>query len=633
MIMKLWLQNNIKSGLMVLLIGIPIANFFSGLLALLVYGVDVPIFDEWRNYQNQQGAFYYVFKPVNDTYSPFGFFLEGMAQKYLAGNGVAHRLLSMLIMLGSFLLVQWKLLGLVFRDNLLRATVFSFSIFMLQSMSYWGIESVNAYVQGIPLLACCWMIYTLLANDPTRFSFSLILISLGFISGLSYISGAFVLIPFWLSCLIFKRIFAYDSTLVFRFKQAAKALTIPMLVTVSIQLHALWVFGGNHTGSVSSIFSMNFWMLILGKIARSLALVPEYISLLVSLGLLIFVVGLSIVAFFVSSIKTNNQNKQHAIIIFIQLFFIIGCYLIMVGGARGTFGVHAGMTPLDMFKFGLTRHHFFWVTILWPWVVAFCLIFLGISEKLFNGKKSMLVWSILCLIATIFVTQLASFQHQLFFRYLRSIRMPVYSCLQNIYQDKSAIGCEPFFVYPPDPEGSKQFIEKMIAELNVAKSLGGTFFDFVSQPKEAGILPFSSEKIIFSSDNDFKQNMQWYATDLVQRDEGVSVQPKEINRDSYVEIAFDKEKVKSCQKLQLSVKQESDQSNFGQLFYLPQARTEFTEQDSKTVNVLKGKNIMTFIIESETGFEPFIRFNPIGNRQSATLYKIEAYCLVAKSSA
>lgn len=630
--MKFHLQKNARDLLIILLIGVPVANFLSGVLALLVYGLDMPIFDEWRNYQHQRGAFYYLFKPVNDTYSPIGFFLEGLAQKYLAGNVVAHGVLSMLVMLSSFLWVQWKLLGLVFKDNLLRASVFSFCILIMQSMSYWGIESANAYVQGIPLLACLWMIYTLLAHDPTRRSFSIIMISLGLISGLSYISGAFILIPFWLSCFIFKRIFAYDTNLVFRFKKAVNVLLIPMLITVSIQLHALWFFGGSHSGEMSSVLSVKFWMLIFGKIARSLALMPEYSSLLLSMVIFIFIFCLSLYALYLTRFKIEDKNKQNIIIIFLQLFLIIGGYLILIGAGRGTFGVHDGMTSLDLFKFGLMRHHFFWVTPFWVWVLAFCLVIFGFSTKLCRHERYLQIWSIVCITVTLFVSQLNSFQHSLFSRYLRLTRMPLYSCLQNIYQDQSLTGCDSFYEYPKDVEGAKKFVEEKVKALNFAKSFGSTFFDFVNLPKTAGIKPFASDTLLFASDADFKKNMQWHHVNIEKKNTGIQVKLNESPSDPYVDIVFNSVKLESCQKIQVSVKQANSEHNFGQLFYKPRGNTDFTVQNSQIANATKGDSIMTFIIESAAGFEPLIRLNPLGNKQAVILYKLEAYCLVGDSS-
>src|SRR4029079_1575057 len=120
---------------------IPVLSLLAGAVAWLRYGIDLPFFDDWRAYiQGRSGSFdlSFLFTPENGTYYPIGKVLDAIAQRYLDGNSVAYQFLSMIIVLGSLLALQWRLLSSVMKDRLLAASAFSLTIFMLQPGSYWG---------------------------------------------------------------------------------------------------------------------------------------------------------------------------------------------------------------------------------------------------------------------------------------------------------------------------------------------------------------------------------------------------------------------------------------------------------------------------------------------------------------
>ena len=95
------------------LIFFPVLSLVLRALAWLRYGIDIPWFDDWRGYVDgniDSLAPAYLFRPVNDTLAPVGFALDALAQRYLDGNSIAYQLISMIVVLGGLMWLQWKLL-------------------------------------------------------------------------------------------------------------------------------------------------------------------------------------------------------------------------------------------------------------------------------------------------------------------------------------------------------------------------------------------------------------------------------------------------------------------------------------------------------------------------------------------
>jgi hypothetical protein len=54
---------------------------------------------------------------------------------------------------------------------------------------------------------------------------------------------------------------------------------------------------------------------------------------------------------------------------------VVGVYLLIIAAARTGHNAPIDDVPMAAFARGLTRFHFFWVTLLWPWVVALAFYF------------------------------------------------------------------------------------------------------------------------------------------------------------------------------------------------------------------------------------------------------------------
>ncbi len=175
------------------LVGLPVLSLALAALAWLRYGIDLPWFDDWRGYAAgtiDSLELDYLFQPMNDTMSPVGLALDALAQRFLDGNSVAYQFLSMVTVLGSLLVLQWKLLSRVMDSRLQVAVCFLFTILMLQPDSYWGLENL-AYYQALPLVFILCAMLLMSGPVPGSGWRGPAAGLLGLLAGFAYISGAF----------------------------------------------------------------------------------------------------------------------------------------------------------------------------------------------------------------------------------------------------------------------------------------------------------------------------------------------------------------------------------------------------------------------------------------------------------
>src|SRR5690606_36271484 len=95
------------------------------------YGIAIPFWDDWRAYHSGNlGDFSpgYLFTPANDTLYPVGRILDSAAQRWLDGHSIAYQLISLLVVQGALVALQWRLLVHCVTDRLWRALAFSFTL-------------------------------------------------------------------------------------------------------------------------------------------------------------------------------------------------------------------------------------------------------------------------------------------------------------------------------------------------------------------------------------------------------------------------------------------------------------------------------------------------------------------------
>jgi hypothetical protein len=344
----------------------------------------LPFFDDWRAYiQGRSGSFdlSFLFTPENGTYYPIGKVLDAIAQRYLDGNSVAYQFLSMIIVLGSLLALQWRLLSSVMKDRLLAASAFSLTIFMLQPGSYWGHQNL-AYHQAVPLLCLVGVLVLVVASDLSRQWLAPAVAVLGLIAGLTYTSGALPAIAAAIVFLAFAPFLDREGR--DRLISGGGALLVAGIATTALQLQPVFnkiasspmpeEIGTPLTWPNDSVF----WAYALGKVARSASLQNLPVGYSFALGVALSVAVAVVFGLFVwrnvcGRMRTLEQARLP--VIYVTLVAVVFMYLCMVAAARAKHLAPERTDPIEAFVAGFARFHFFWVTVLWPWLAAACFSF------------------------------------------------------------------------------------------------------------------------------------------------------------------------------------------------------------------------------------------------------------------
>ncbi len=444
------MKNRFKQYIIYILISLPILSLVINEISWLRFGVDIPIFDDWRPYnQRRLGSLNlaHLFYPANDTLYPVGQFLDSLAFRHLNGNSIAYQFISMLFLLGTLLLLQWKLLLLTLRNHLLTASAFSLTLLMLQPDTYWGLQDM-AYHQALPLICILPSIYITLRERWNSLWNVPMLMVLGFCSGLSYISGSFSILL--LSIIFFVASFFTHVSERPRFRISALSLFIPGLITTLAQLWVIIVYQkGTHVATPMAFpIEKDFWIYLFGKVGRSLML-PIQFPLFSFITVIIFIC--IVIICFLLSIKTIIKTNSHTLegirgpIIYISISSVIFIYLLLVAAGRTHYRPDDVKSVLDVFIFGFHRFHFFWVTILWPWLIA--LFFY--HKKEFNVMRIKISKHRLALIMPFLfipvMLRAGVLNHVQYHKSMSGWRVEGFKCLLSELQKGSEISCKMLF--------------------------------------------------------------------------------------------------------------------------------------------------------------------------------------------
>lgn len=360
-------------------VALPWLMLAANLVAWWRWGIDLPFFDDWRAYDERNALsldLKRLFSPVNNTISPIGLALDVFAQRWMGGNSLLYQTLTMLIVLGGLLWLQWYLLGWVVRDFRLRPIFFGFSFFMLQTGSYWGEQNL-AYHQALPLLALLGATAIALRGHETWRI--LVVFCCGLISGFSYISGAlaaFVMGVCWVA-LGWRQHDRLGSALALRVYKNGLMLLLAGGVSSVVQL---WITRSNNVPigyqymGITWPVDSDFWVYLIGKIGRSTGY--SFSSIKVELIWILFLLVIWFFVLFFLFFKIWRKNKvaksceRRLAVVLIPLSAAVTVYLIAVSLGRAGLRDQEIQGSMAVFKFAYERFHYFWVTILFPWAVA-----------------------------------------------------------------------------------------------------------------------------------------------------------------------------------------------------------------------------------------------------------------------
>lgn len=432
------------------LVAIPLACFALNALMWLAYGVDIPFWDDWRAYESGGAGsldIAYLFKPSNDTLYPVGIFLDSLAHRVLGGNSVAYQLISLVAVLGALLLLQWRLLRSVLGDPLLTACAFAATLFMLQPDSYWGMQNM-AYHQAIPVVAVLWALYLVLVA-PWRSRLSpVLLLAIGLTAGMTYISGAFAVLATGIALILAAKVLRIGPGV--PLLRGGAWLTLAGIATAIPQLWVIVVHQkGTHRADAPMAYPTepDFWLYLSGKLGRSLMLPMERPVLSLAVVALACAALLVALAWAAKTARSNAAGTRaateavvapvtRAFIILLALGAVVGVYLAIVAAGR-THLRPPNLSPLDIFVTGFHRFHFFWATILWPWLLA-----AGVLAAQRRSRALATAVAVGCALATVgWCAASGAFRHKEFYEAANGMRIEGIKCIHERLEGSQPIVC------------------------------------------------------------------------------------------------------------------------------------------------------------------------------------------------
>lgn len=612
-------------------VALPLLMLAANLVAWWRWGTDLPFLDDWRAYHKGVARSLHLrdlLEPANNTIAPVGLALDALAQRGLGGNPIAYQSLTMLGVLGGLLWLQWRLLGWALGDPVRQACVFVLTVFMLQSGSYWGEQNL-AFHQGLPLLfllGATWLNFAAtLRHDPLRLGAMFVL---GFLAGLSYVSGAvgaLLMGAAWLGLSWHLRPTKDNGTheAAQQLNQQAHSggwmLLLAGVLSLGVQLFFTRRPGVDVRGQSMHLtwpHDPDFWAYAMAKWGRATG--HGFTSLALELGWVVFLLlGLSAVLFrLVHQLRVSVRPSQSAQIqlawqrvalVFVPLFVAVLAYLILVTLGRAGLREPDVQTAAQIFRFGYGRFHFFWLTLLFPWLVAVLVLRPG------RGLGSA-VWVFLPGLALLLGLAAARgvFDVGRHYESASGFRAGELRCLARQLGSGQPIMCPGFEELGMD-DWTPAFVH--------AQDIGASFVRYLPMEGRSGF----GQTLLHWHREQLHQAVGW------QQAQPLSGLAMLSQGDAQLWISLDQtvRSVRDCRVLGVQLGLQADQAEAAQLFYLPFGESEFTEKHSvrqayagNTVDVVA----LEFSVDSVQGFEPLLRIDPVDAAGRFQIHELSISC-------
>jgi hypothetical protein len=614
-----------------MLVGLPVLSLALAALAWLRHGIDLPWIDDWRGYAEgtiDSLAPAHLFAARNDTMSPVGLTLDALAQRGLGGNAVVYQFLSMITVLGSLLFLQWKLLERSLGSTARAAACFAFTLLMLQPGSYWGLENL-AYQQALPLVFILWALLLMsrpAASGPWR---GPAVALLGLLAGFTYISGAFAALAAGLA-LVGVAWSCHTGTSRRQLARMATWFAAASAVAVGVQFYfsvlQLRVTQGRLPLALPS--EPQFWAYYLGKLARSLLLPQDWPRLSLAVTVLACVVAIACAAVLVrrASAPAGTDEEKRLVAIFIPLAAVVAVYLMLVAAGRANLRPLEMQRPLEIFTLGFPRFHFFWATLIWPWVVATLIVLWSRAPWFLRaGAERSLA------LASAFAALMwagGALDHMSSQQELAQARQRVAHCLMQELQKGGQIHCEALLAPRFTLEGTQIKITEMAPDAYPAYAYARKIK--ASFVRNFPILPPGKRRDTIAA---------FYRIDAT-TDRPRTQQLELLGKGSFRAVGGDPqlfiqtnrpEVTRRCAALDVEVEMKVFAPDTVQLFYVRAGESEeYSEHMSLRAPVgTNGTSFQTvsFRMESETGFFESLRLDPVTRPQPLEIREIRVYCV------
>ncbi len=594
-------------------IALPLLMLAANVLAWLRWGTDLPYFDDWRAYDLRNAlslAPERLFEAVNNTISPVGMTLEALAQRWLGGNPLPYQTLSMLAVLGGLLWLQWRLLGWVVGDRRLQALLFAFCCFMLQSGSYWGEQNL-AYHQALPLLALlgasCLLTLGVRAGPWWRLTVG----ALGLLAGLSYVSGAvaaLVLGAAWL--LLGWRLPA--PALAARLRAGGWALLVTGAATSALQIYLTRGVAQHRQRQYMNLTwpdSVDFWAYLAGKLGRSTGHGFASTALEAAWVLLLTLTLLAAVGFALRTLlapgRPGSARRRRFAVVFLPLGAVVASYLLLVGLGRAGLRDDALQGAEAVFRFGYLRFHFFWITLLFPWLAAA----LALRLRRSGWAPGALV-GVLALAVALGAVR-GVFDVPRFYRSASEFRQTEIRCLARQLGAGQPISCPGF---------SLMWLPDLTRAYTYARDIDASFVRYLPIVEREGF----GRPVLHLTGPQLGAQAPWHNV-LAAPDGWLQSQG-----DAALRLPLpDAEPLRRCRVMGVQLTLEAAQSDVVQLFYRPLGQADMTEPSSVRKPYqpdAAGQARLEFSIDTASGFEPELRVDPVDGTGRFRLSELRVTC-------
>lgn len=591
-------------------------------LAWLRFGLDLPFRDDWREYASGKIAsldLAHLFRSDNDTLSVTTRVFDALAQRFLDGNSIAYQLLSMLAVLGILLILQWKLLSHVLQNRLLAACAFASTLLMLQPGSYWGLQNM-AYIQAVPVACLLGLLYVafVVGGRPTLRGAAAFVIA-GF-SGITYISGALSMLA--MTVLLAAAALRYRELRPVLAIPAASALTAAS-ITSALQLHVIVAVQHGQTHRADAPWALpvdaDFWFYALGKVGRSLMLPlsTPTISMLTAALMLVASLAVAALLFFRpgahAAIPDLAQRRRTAGLILLCLLGAIGAYLAMVAAGRANLRPARIDSAIEIFEFGYQRFHFFWVTVLWPWLLASLMLLSGPGR---GRNPHVLGWCIVALAISLFLIHQGAMGHASTFRRIATERTATdLACLQRSLSQGDGLVCPTLAPYG-DLSNAYRY----------AVRTGASFVRYVPP------LLLATNPNIRTPYTDLLARLPKQGEVHNAKVEASSPSILRLSGGRDAQVVFstgEASMLAACLVLQVRASIRVENFDRVQLFYLEPGDAGFSEPRSAKAD-LTGRQVTeaSFVLLSQTGFQDRFRLDPVANFQGSSITGLSMRCLL-----
>lgn len=602
----------LRKAALLVLIGLPWMSLGLNAVGWLLFGTDLPFYDDWRAYSTGQIDSLspsYLFIAINDTLAPVGYALDALAQRWLNGNSVAYQLLSMIGVLGALLLFQWKLLQLALEDRLQAAGCFVFTLLMLQPGSYWGRENL-AYHQALPLVFLFGSIWVIAFSGWRRVWRLPATFALGFAAGMTYVSGAFggLAAAIGIGAVAILGLPRGRRGHVLEGAFALGAAGVAAAVTQFV-VGVLPTFSNGQRAAVPLAFpyERDFWLFYLGKIGRSL-LLPEGLPLISMMAALLACgVGLAVLVLLLRRLRADPAGPWGPVtVVYGALASTLLVYLALVAAGRTNLREPEIQSAADVFALGFTRFHFFWVTLIWPWVAA-GIVMLARGRRIRWTRTAIVAWP-LCAAGIGLMLAGGALAHFKSHEIESSSRKETLTCLMTQLQQGEGIDCPEFNM----PDLTPAYI--------YARRIGASFVRyFPILPINLGV---NDPAPWFRLSRD---EAHIHTRRLAVASEGVYVAGDDA------QILFKtgmKDEMANCVMLDVRLSIAATRDDSVQVYFQPQGAVEFSEENSRNtpISASDGAKVLAFRLESERGFEDALRLDPGKKALSLRLPEMEVRC-------